>query len=454
MIPSSVDNQSPPEAKIALFRSLFRGREDVFPRRFESQKTGKSGYQPVCENEWVRDLCDKRRVRCAECSHRRFLPVTDEVFRRHLSGQDELGRDFVMGVYPMLPDETTFFLAVDFDKKTWMEDVRAVLETCVRLSLPAALERSRSGNGGHLWIFFDEALPASLARKLGAHLLTETMEHRPELGLDSYDRMFPNQDTLPGGGFGNLIAMPLQKRPREWGNSVFPDEWLEPHEDQWAFLSSLRKLGRSEVEALVRDAEHGDRIVGVRLSGVEDEDEMPWTTPPSRRREPPPILGPLPESLELVLGNQIYIPKAGLPSSLLNRLHRIAAFQNPEFYKAQAMRLPTYDKPRVIACAEDYPQHVGLPRGCLEEVCDLFSRLKIPVLVRDERHAGQPLAVSFQGELRPEQARAVEALLLHDTGVLAATTAFGKTVAAAALIARRGVNTLVLVHRKIGRAHV
>ncbi len=448
MIPSSVDNQSPPEAKIALFRSLFRGREDVFPRRFESQKTGKSGYQPVCENEWVRDLCDKRRVRCAECSHRRFLPVTDEVFRRHLSGQDELGRDFVMGVYPMLPDETTFFLAVDFDKKTWMEDVRAVLETCVRLSLPAALERSRSGNGGHLWIFFDEALPASLARKLGAHLLTETMEHRPELGLDSYDRMFPNQDTLPGGGFGNLIALPLQKRPREWGNSVFLDEWLEPHEDQWAFLSSLRKLGRSEVEALVRDAEHGDRIVGVRLSGVEDEDEMPWTTPPSRRREPPPILGPLPESLELVLGNQIYIPKAGLPSSLLNRLHRIAAFQNPEFYKAQAMRLPTYDKPRVIACAEDYPQHVGLPRGCLEEVCDLFSRLKIPVLVRDERHAGQPLAVSFQGELRPEQARAVEALLLHDTGVLAATTAFGKTVAAAALIARRGVNTLVLVHRR------
>ena len=444
----SVGYQSSPEAKITLFRSLFRGREDVFPRRFESAKTGKSGYQPACENEWVRDLCSKRAVRCAECPHRRFIPVTDDVIRWHLSSHDENGRDFVMGIYPMRQDETCFFLAIDFDKKAWMDDVRAVRETCIRLNLPAALERSRSGQGGHLWLFFDEALPASLARRLGAHLLTETMEHRPDLGLDSYDRMFPNQDTLPGGGFGNLIALPLQKRAREHGNSVFLDERLEPHEDQWAYLSTLRKLGLAEVEALVRDAEHRDRIVGVRLSGIDEEEEAPWTTPPSRRREPPPILGPFPESLELVLGNQIYVPKAQLPPALLNRLHRLAAFQNPEFYKAQAMRLPTYGKPRVIACAEDYPQHLGLPRGCLEEVGDLLSRLQIPFSIRDERNGGRPLEVSFQGELRPGQTQAVEALLSHDTGVLAATTAFGKTVAAAALIARRGVNTLVLVHRR------
>jgi len=274
------------------------------------------------------------------------------------------------------------------------------------------------------------------------------MEHRPDIGLDSYDRLFPNQDTLAKGGFGNLIALPLQKRPREHGNSVFLDEQFEPHEDQWAFLSTIRKIGLAEVEAIVRDAENRDRIVGVRMSGIDEDEETPWTTPPSRRREPPPIFGPLPESLELVLGNQIYIPKTALPPAMLNRLNRLAAFQNPEFYKAQAMRLPTYDKPRVIACAENYPQHIGLPRGCMEELGDLFSELKIPFSICDERNPGRPLAASFHGELRPEQKQAVEVLLQHETGILAATTAFGKTVAAAALIARRGVNTLVLVHRR------
>jgi hypothetical protein len=210
---ASVNNLSPSEAKVALFRSLFRGREDVYPRRFESRKTGKSGYSPVCANEWVRGLCDKRAAKCTECPNRRFLPITDDVIRCHLSGQDDTGRDFVMGVYPMLQDETCFFLAADFDKENWPEDVAEFLKTCRQMSLPAALEQSRSGNGGHVWLFFDQAVPAGLARKLGAHILTETMERRPDIGLDSYDRFFPNQDTLPKGGFGNLITLPLQKHP-------------------------------------------------------------------------------------------------------------------------------------------------------------------------------------------------------------------------------------------------
>ncbi|MCW5556130.1 MAG: DUF559 domain-containing protein [Verrucomicrobiae bacterium] len=441
-------NHSSPAEKIALFRSLFRGREDVYPRRFVSRKTGKAGYAPACANEWVRGVCEKPKVKCAECPHRRFLPVTEEVIRWHLSGRDELGRDFVMGVYPMLLDETCCFLAVDFDKENWLADAGAFVETCRSLELPVALERSRSGNGAHVWFFFAEAVSASAARKLGSHVLTETMERRPDLGLDSYDRLFPNQDTLPKGGFGNLIALPLQKAAREHGNSVFLDEQFTPHPDQWAFLSSIQRINRARVEALAREAETKGRVVGVRLAIADDDDDAPWTAPPSRRRKEPPIAGQLPERIEMVLADQIYMPKENLPPALRNRLVRLAAFQNPEFYRAQAMRLPTYDKPRIIHCAEDHAQHIGLPRGSLEDVRELLASLKIKLVMRDERCAGTPLKVSFCGELRPEQRVAAEAMSRHETGVLSATTAFGKTVLAAWLIARRGVNTLALVHRQ------
>ena len=443
-----LDRQASPAAKIALFRSFFRGREDVYPRRFESRKTGKSGYSPACVNEWVRDVCDKRAVKCAECPNRRFLPVTDETVHRHLSGQDETGREFVMGVYPMLLDETCFFLAADFDKENWRADVSAVLETCRQMELPAALERSRSGNGGHLWMFFEEAIPAVLARKLGAHILTATMERRPDIGLDSYDRFFPNQDTLPNGGFGNLIALPLQKRARACGNSVFLDEHCEPYPDQWGSLSNVQKISRSVVERIVRQAERLDQIVGVRLALGEEDDDQPWTAPPSRRRKEPSIVGPLPDNLDLTLGNEIYIAKDALPPALRNRLLRLAAFQNPEFFKAQAMRLPTRGLPRVISCAEEHPRHIGLPRGCLDELLSMLAGLGIESRIHDERCSGTPLNVSFLGTLRPDQKPAAKALAAHDIGVLAATTAFGKTVVAAWLITQRGVNTLVLVNRQ------
>ncbi|MEF8700426.1 MAG: DEAD/DEAH box helicase family protein [Candidatus Accumulibacter sp. UW20] len=449
---SRVSRHSSVAPKIALFRSLFRGREDVYARRFESRRTGKSGYSPACVNEWVRGVCAKPAVKCHDCPHRRFLPLDDETIRQHLAGEDASGNEFVSGVYPMLLDESCFFLAADFDKAHWHEDLAAVRETCRALGLPVAIERSRSGNGGHLWLFFAEAIPAILARKLGAHLLTETMEKHPDIGFDSYDRFFPNQDTLPRGGFGNLIALPLQKRPRASGNTVFvDDDWL-PWPDQWAFLAAVRKLARVEVEAIVRAAENRGRVVGVRLPLFDEGDAEPWTTPPSRRRVEPPLLsplpGPLPASVQLVLGNEIYIAREGLPAALRNRLLRVAAFQNPEFYRAQAMRLPTFGKPRIVSCAEEHPLHIGLPRGCLEETQELLSGLGIECVLRDERHKGVPLNVSFQGLLRPRQQVAADALLAHDQGVLAATTAFGKTVVAAWLIARRGVSTLILVHRQ------
>lgn len=441
-----VNQRSSSFAKIALFRSLFRGREDLYPRRFESRKTGKAGYSPACGNEWVRGICEKPKIKCSECRHRRFLPIIDDVVKWHLLGKDDFGKDFVMGIYPMLLDETCFFLAADFDKSNWTEDARAFLKTCRQLNLPAALERSRSGKGAHVWLFFAEAIPAILARKLGCHILTETMEHRPDVGLDSYDRFFPNQDTLPQGGFGNLIALPLQKKARDLGNSVFVDDDLAPYEDQWAFLSGLSKITRQETEMIVHRAEAKGRIVGAHLSIREDDDVAPWNSRSSNNITSPPA--DLPKSLEIIVGNEIYIPKNDLSPWLRNRLIRLATFPNPEFYKAQAMRLPTHEKPRMITCAEDYSDHIGLPRGCLDDICQLFSDLKIKWTVQDELQSGQPLSANFLGELRAEQKTAATTMLKTNFGVLSATTAFGKTVIAAWLISKRKVNTLILVHRK------
>jgi superfamily II DNA or RNA helicase len=446
-----VTNQSSQEEKIVLFRSLFRGRDDIYPRRFESLKTGKQGYQPACRNEWMRGICEKPKIRCEDCGQREFLPVTNLVIRNHLQGfdpQERAGHNFTIGVYPMLPDEICWFLAADFDKTSWQEDARAFLETCSLFNVPAAIERSRSGNGGHIWIFFTEPVPAALARHMGTFLLSQTMERRPEIGLDSYDRFFPSQDTLPKGGFGNLIALPLQKKPRENGNSIFVNDHFVPYEDQWAYLATLRRMTRAEVDAVVRRAEKQDELLGIRLPVVDEDGDRPWAVPPSRKHKGPPVVGPLPECLDLIMGNQIYIPKAELTPSLQNRLIRLAAFQNPDFYQAQGMRLSTYGKSRIISCCEDYPKHLGLPRGCMDELTALLESLQIKMNLTDERFAGTRLDVQFQGALHSEQQQAADSLLQHETGVLAASTAFGKTVVAAYLIAKRQVNTLVVVHRR------
>ena len=451
----TITNASSSAEKIALFRRLFGGRTDVFPVRWDNPKTGKSGYAPACTNEWVRGICGKPQIKCGDCPHQKFLPLTSDVIECHLRGEDRVrpkgrGDRFVIGVYPLLFDDTCGFLAVDFDGKHWIEDAQAFLTTCHEVNVPAALERSRSGNGGHVWIFFVEPIPAADARRLGTLLLTWTMNRRPEIGFKSYDRLFPSQDRMPSGGFGNLIALPLQRHAREAGNSIFVDEDLRPYDDQWAYLSSLSHLSSADISRLLATLEAGmpAGATGVRLPIEEDNGDEPWKLPPSRQPRRPPMADPMPKTIDVVLADQVYIDRNNLPQSVVAQLVRLAAFQNPEFYRAQAMRLTTYGKPRIISCAELHSHHVGLPRGCLDEAVELLQSLGSEIRIKDERHRGERIDAKFLGTLHDTQAAAVAAIEPHDTGVLAATTAFGKTVVGARMIAARGVNTLVLVHRR------
>ena len=425
------------DEKVALFRRLFRGRTDVYPVRWESKTTAKSGYSPACANEWRAGVCEKPRIKCGDCSNRMSIPLSDSVIFDHLAGEH------TVGVYPLLEDDTCYFLAIDFDEAEWRDDARAFAQSCCELDVPVALEISRSGNGAHAWVFFASRVSARDARRLGTAIISHTCSRARQLKLESYDRLFPNQDTIPKGGFGNLIALPLQKMFRENGCTVFVDAELHPYHDQWAFLASIQRIALRDIEPTILRATGGVHPLDVTF--IDEEDlAKPWKRLSASMKK---LSGAMPKSLTVTLGNLIYFEKTQLPQSLANRLIRLAAFQNPEFYKAQAMRLSVWDKPRVIGNAENYPLHIALPRGCLDAVQELLGDNGIRCDLHDERHGGAPLEVTFVGKLRPDQQMAVVAMLSYDAGVLCAPTAFGKTVAAVAMIARRGVNTLVLVHR-------
>lgn len=430
------------DEKITLFSSFFKGRVDVFARRWFSKTTGKGGYQPVCVNEWRRGICDKKQYKCAECPNRNFAPLTKQDIYRHLEGKDENGCDTI-GLYVITPDNKCSFLCADFDDKNcthgYKEDVLAFIAVCRGWGTPCSIERSRSGNGAHVWIFFEEPAPAYKARKLGNAILTEAMKRNGHITFDSYDRFFPNQDRIPEGGFGNLIALPLQGRARKTHNSVFVDEEFLPFKDQWAYLYNVKKINESVVDALL--AQHGQDDFGELATSSETN---PWETPISQDVTQEDFDG----KLIIKKSDRIYLPLNSISGKVVNHLKRIAAFRNPEFYSKQAMRISTYNVPRIICRADFTDDYLAMPRGCEDAVTTMLASLGVDYEMTDETNHGKPIALTFKGKERDEQLDAINSLMPYTNGVLAATTAFGKTVTAAALIARKKINTLVLVHSK------
>lgn len=427
-----------PDEKIALFRKRFAGREDAFAVRWESAKTGKSGYSPLCLNEWMRPLCAKPQVKCAECPHRRLAAVSDRFIRAHLIGRTEDGKPFVMGVFPLDADDACRFLAADFDEGDFRAAALAFAKTCRARGIDALMERSRSGAGAHVWIFFEESVPAWLARRLGALLLTETMNAFPSLSFRSYDRFFPNQDFVPKGGFGNLIALPLQGEARARGNTVLVDDDFAPHADQWRTLAEARPLASARVHAMVAAAQRRGEIFA-----LSDEPAVPAAGTLHGK-----VDSSLPEKISLTLREGVFLEKSELPPPLAAAVRRLAAFPNPNYFFAQRVRKSVRDIPRIISCGEETERHWVLPRGCLDALLELLRANGVSAEIRDERFAGTPLDFEFRGTLREDQRRAFETLLKFNDGILFASTAFGKTVLATALIAARGVPTLVLVHRR------
>ncbi|NVK41553.1 MAG: DEAD/DEAH box helicase family protein [Oceanospirillaceae bacterium] len=420
-----------PEQKVQLFRDLFRGRSDLFAVRWQNAQ-GRHGYSVACHNEWIPGICKKPKVKCGDCGHKHFKTLDHQAIYDHLAGKQ------VVGLYPLVPGNRCHLLAADFDKTGWQDAVKAMSKVCHQASIPHAVEISRSGNGAHLWVFFSEPVQAQDARRLGFALLDKAMEIHPGLSFDSYDRLFPNQDHMPEGGFGNLIALPLQHQARRQGNSQFVDADLHAYPDQWRFLLQLGRLSADGLSRLLGELEP-ERAATI-------DERPPWEQ--GLRIDHGRIEG-CPESVTLTLANHIYIKQDAIPVPLITRLKRLASFSNPVFFKTQALRFSTHGIPRFITCARIEQGYLSLPRGCLDDVRDLLKEQHIQIEVEDHRHSGQPLNdMAFLGDLRPDQSRAIEAMVAHDTGILHAPTAFGKTVTAIGLIAKRRVNTLILTHSR------
>jgi len=393
----TVNYYSAKEDKIALFMSLFKGRRDVYAKRWQNKK-GKSGYSPACLNEWIPGICRKPRIKCSKCDKKSYSILNEAIVEKHLQGE------IVIGIYPMCLDEACYFLAIDFDNEGWQKDIAVIRDACTKIGIPVAIERSRSGNGGHIWFFFENAISATLAKKFGTSLLTYSMEKRHEISFKSYDRLFPNQDTMPKGGFGNLIALPLQKVPRGKGNSLFVDKLFEPYKDQWNFLCAIQKLTEKDLISFTTKFSKGNEL-GV-LKNEETHANKPWI-----KREIKLKLQDFPKTIEMTKSGMLYIKKSGLTQKTLNILKRFAAFKNPDFYKSQAMRMPTFNKPRVISCSEDFDDFLALPRGCEDDVTNLFKEYKVKLNKIDETNPGRSVNIEFSGVLLQEQQDAVDRLL-------------------------------------------
>ena len=430
------------EEKVALFLSLFRCREDVFPKLWENPRKGTSGYSPACRNEWVPGTCEKPKTKCSECPNRAFLALDAEIVEAHLRGTCTIGS------YAIRADDTCMFLACDFDGSGWQDGAASYRQVGTELGMDVALERSRSGNGAHAWLFFSEPVPARLARRLGTLLLARALDRRPQISFRSFDRFFPNQDFLPKGGFGNLIALPLQKTPRERGNSVFLASDTEPAADQWEYLARIRRLSLNDTESVLRRIAVPEAVSvrdGTADAEVPDIRADDWLLAAGDRGQCLQMVG---RAVTIRVDSQLTISLDGLPPRLIGRLKRLAAFPNPEFYKLNRMRLPTYPHPRVIFSGELQADQLVLPRGVLDAAVETLRSAGAAAAVQDERQRPKRLRLGFRGTLTPDQQEAVRVLRKSEFGVFVAPPGAGKTVVACALLALRKTPTLILVHRQ------
>ena len=428
---------------IALYRELFYDRQDVFAVRWDNDKTGAHGYAPKCKNEWVRNICGKSmkmKGACKKCAYRENQEITNAMIQQHFTG---IGRNsLVMGIYPLLEDETCRFLAIDFDKGNWQEEILSAKSVYAEYGIQSYIERSRSGNGGHLWIFFSEPIEAYIARKLGIKVLETAMSRTGNSKFDSFDRLFPNQNHMPKGGYGNLIALPLQRQAVEKGNSVFVDDTFAMYLSQSAVLQNIKRYSKIEILNVLKL--FPDIILqDISDREIEEEDKsLPW-----EKKKEEKIPEDLPQSIETVLYDKIYIHKNKLHPFLKKKFIGLTVFHNPEYYLARNLRKSVQDIPMWIQCFDEDSDYFMLPIGLESSLIEICENYGVNVKEIDKRFEGTPIEVSFHGDLREKQVKAVEELLAASNGILHANTAFAKTVAAIALIAERRVNTLIIVDR-------
>ena len=454
-----VSRQSSPQEKIALYKSLFIGRNDVFALRWFNSKSQKSGYSPVCANKWQSGKCDLKKYSCATCPFKENVALNDSYIFNHLAGKDENCRD-VIGLYPLMPGNLCRFLSFDFDNhktneeksssqiENWKADILAVKTVCSSLEIPCYIEISRSGNGAHLWIFFSENISARLARNFGTAILKLTMQNRHSISFESFDRIFPNQDEIPKGGYGNLIALPLQGKAVKQGHSVFVNNNFLPYDDQWQFLSFVQKVDEkllrktlSQIEKSIPDFIEKDE--GENLT-TKSNDIKTAATPAENQKS---ILSQkdFTNKVHLILSNCIQIQKSGISENALSLLRRTAVFMNPEYFKNLKMHLPLYKIPRYIDCSKQNDDFLLLPRGNLTKVLEILKSANAEYELKDERETGVKINISFNGDLYKEQKEALTSLLKSKNGILCAGMGFGKTVVSSALISERKTNTLILV---------
>ena len=437
------------------FYRMFRGRKDVF-----AQRSAKKGYFTQCDNFWKYGICPKRngeKVKCRECKNQSYTKLTISAILDHLIGEREDCTD-VIGLYPLFPDGICWFLVFDFDNhsdeeielsKDWQLEVNALRRICEVNGIDALVERSRSGRGAHVWIFFSEAIQAAKARRFGEALIVKGAESVNMKDFSFFDRMLPLQDSLPEGKLGNLVALPLQGMALKKGNSAFVDENWQPYRDQWSRLLSTRKVSKERINKCLTDWCPAEGAMSIFQSDAEEPEDA--SVPLLFGRSPRPSLGhfhrdDVAGAMQIVLSDGVYIDKHNLKPRIQNAIRRIAAFSNSQFFMNLKMGFSNLDTQRIVYAGYDEGEYIVIPRGCLDDLKSLLDDAEISHSITDRRQEGKNIDVEFNGTLYPEQAVAAEKMLFNDNGVLAAATAFGKTVVGAYLIAQKKVNTLVLVH--------